>query len=345
MPINCYTGLMGSGKSFECVRSVIVPAIANGRRVVSNIEGLNEELIKAYCSDILKIEESKLGSLLHVSNDQVRSEFFFPFGKEEVETICKGGDLICIDEAWRFFGTDCKLLENHKIFFREHRHYVHPETKVSCDLVLMVQDISDVHRQLKVVIEMTFRTTKLKSLGANNSYRVEMWEGYKLTLKGRAGLQIKKYDKKIFPLYQSYTGGAGNEKVIDSRQNVITPAKIAVFVGALVVLAVGIYFVMQLFNPASYGIDENTSEEITDASSSGPNSAIPLEQGQVYQQSDNLSSHRVIGVFERDGKKFVIYEVNKVHFLEHPSNFSNIENLNLISGTVDGATLRKGNYR
>lgn len=337
---------MGSGKSFECVRSVIVPAIANGRRVVSNIEGLNEELIKAYCVDVLKIDDSKLGSLLHVSNDEVRSELFFPFGKEEVETTCRGGDLICIDEAWRFFGTDCKLLENHKIFFREHRHYVNPETKVSCDLVLMVQDITDVHRQLKVVIEMTFRTTKLKSLGAHNAYRVEMWEGYKLTIKGRAGLQIKKYDKKIFPLYQSYTGGAGNEKVIDSRQNVITPAKIAVFVGALVVLCVGIYFVMQRFNPAAYGIEEKPNDEKTDVLSSAGNAVVSsTQQAQVYEPSQAPIGQRVIGVFESEGKKFVIYESNKVHFLEHPSNFSNTENLNLISGTVDGATLRKGNYR
>ncbi|MGV0986750.1 MAG: hypothetical protein ACOYB2_19555 [Limnohabitans sp.] len=43
--------------------------------------------------------------------------------------------------------------------------------------VLMVQDIGDLHRTLKVVVELTFRTTKIKTFGWNKTYRVEMWEG------------------------------------------------------------------------------------------------------------------------------------------------------------------------
>jgi zona occludens toxin len=35
MAINAYTGLMGSGKSYEVVSSVILPAVKSGRRVVS----------------------------------------------------------------------------------------------------------------------------------------------------------------------------------------------------------------------------------------------------------------------------------------------------------------------
>ncbi|WP_218060954.1 zonular occludens toxin domain-containing protein, partial [Bacillus cereus] len=45
---------------------------------------------------------------------------------------------------------------NTGIFFREHRHYAHAETGVTCDLVLMVQDISDLHRILKTVVELSF---------------------------------------------------------------------------------------------------------------------------------------------------------------------------------------------
>lgn len=37
MPINIYTGLMRSGKSYEVVSEVIVPAIRKGRRVVTNV--------------------------------------------------------------------------------------------------------------------------------------------------------------------------------------------------------------------------------------------------------------------------------------------------------------------
>ena len=167
MPINVYTGLMGSGKSYECVSSVIIPAIKAGRRVVTNVDGIDSDSIRAYCHEEYQIELDKLGEVVHCKNEDVHKSDFLPHGVE-VDTFCKAGDLICIDEAWRFWGGDCKLLQEHKVFFREHRHYVHETTKVSCDLVLMVQDIGDLHRILKVVVEVSFRTTKLKE-GLNNS--------------------------------------------------------------------------------------------------------------------------------------------------------------------------------
>ncbi|MBJ5389082.1 hypothetical protein JGG32_25795, partial [Salmonella enterica subsp. enterica serovar Typhimurium] len=40
MAINLYVGLQGAGKSYESVKSVVLPALAQGQRVVSNIEGL-----------------------------------------------------------------------------------------------------------------------------------------------------------------------------------------------------------------------------------------------------------------------------------------------------------------
>ena len=48
MPITAYVGVPRSGKSYEVVKSVIIAAVASGRRVVSNIYGLNEDKIKAY---------------------------------------------------------------------------------------------------------------------------------------------------------------------------------------------------------------------------------------------------------------------------------------------------------
>ena len=44
MAISAYVGLPGHGKSYEVVKSVIIPAIASGRRVVSNIYGLKQTI-------------------------------------------------------------------------------------------------------------------------------------------------------------------------------------------------------------------------------------------------------------------------------------------------------------
>ena len=127
MPINSYTGLMGSGKSFECVTSVIIPAVKEGRRVVTNVDGIDSDAIRAYCHEKFDIAMDKLGEVVHCTNDDVPKANFLPYA-QDADTFCKPGDIVCIDEAWRFWGTDCKLLAEHKVFFREHRHFVHPDT-------------------------------------------------------------------------------------------------------------------------------------------------------------------------------------------------------------------------
>jgi len=247
MPINAYTGLMGSGKSFECVRSVIVPAIAKGRRVVTNVDGIDSEAIRAFIHERQGIPLDQLGVVVHCQNEDVFKEDFLPHGLPG-DTFAQPGDLVCIDEAWRFWGTDSKIHANHRVFFREHRHYVHPETKVSCDLVLMVQDIGDLHRILKAVVELSFRTTKAKSLGLSKVYRVEMWEGWKQTAKARVAVQVKKYDPDIFPLYSSYTGGTGKEVAVDDRQNILKNPKLwAMAAGVVLCGAVSLYGVLHFF--------------------------------------------------------------------------------------------------
>lgn len=70
MAIKAYVGLMGSGKSYEVVSNVIIPALGRGRRVISNIAGLDFEAIKAFLI-AEKIEPDQLGQLVTVSHDQI----------------------------------------------------------------------------------------------------------------------------------------------------------------------------------------------------------------------------------------------------------------------------------
>ena len=106
MAISAYVGLPGHGKSYEVVKSVIIPAIASGRRVVSNIYGLNKQLIEEYClSKDKKLSPDNLGELVIVDNDLCLGVDFYPYKNaidNNIETFCKAGDLIIIDEAWRF---------------------------------------------------------------------------------------------------------------------------------------------------------------------------------------------------------------------------------------------------
>ena len=298
MPINAYTGLMGSGKSYEVVSSVIVLAVLHGRRVVTNVDSIHSDLIRDYCHKKFGKPYDDLGSVVHCTNDDVSKPDFLPHGTE-AETLVKPGDLVCIDEAWRFWGTDCKLHNEHKIFFREHRHYVDPVTFVSCDLVVMVQDISDLHRYIKVVVELTFRTHKKKSLGMNKTYSLEMFEGYKLNSKSRVQGFVKKYDPEIFPLYASYQGGTGKEKTVDDRQNIFKN-KTLIFTMVFVFLMgiTSLFFAFRFFNTNSAKKTQNVQGTTTQAQAGNPAPATPQQPKTVFSES-----WRIVGTFDAEGYK------------------------------------------
>jgi zona occludens toxin len=80
----------------------------------------------------------------------------------------------------------------------EHRHFVHPETGVTCDLVVANQSITNLPRFIRDRIEITFKMTKLKMLGLNSSYRVEIYSGAKLIKSELTSKRNYNFDKKYF---------------------------------------------------------------------------------------------------------------------------------------------------
>lgn len=219
MAIMAYTGVMGSGKSYEGVATAALTALRDGRRVVTNISGFNFEAIRDHLGllrdgDLLEPEK-----VVVIPSKRITEPHFF-FDPENIEdTVVKAGDLVLIDEVWAFWGTDSKLLPEHQKFFRMHRHYTESGSGTSCDLVIMIQDLSSLHRFIKGVLESNLKFTKMKTLGLSSRYRVEVYEGNKQRKTTLVSASVKKYDKRIFPLYKSYDSGAGNESVVDGRQN------------------------------------------------------------------------------------------------------------------------------
>jgi zona occludens toxin len=426
MSINVYTGLMGSGKSYECVSTVIVDAVAAGRRVVTNVDGIDSDEVRMYAHEKKGIPFDKLGQVDHCKNEDVFLPNFFPHGSstriinfdfadwipvdsftffvrswqeahkrnftktsydvllqslnrirdasldigsclveagekgwksveldyfsdrprgvvfapcptlDSDQTFVRLGDLVCIDEAWRFFGVDSDIHPNHFTFFREHRHYVHPETKVSCDLTLMTQDISDLHRKVKYVVEMSIRTTKLKSLGFSKTYRVEIWEGYKTAAKLKVKTEVKKYDPAVFPLYSSYEGGNGKELVQDSRQNILNSKKLWFGCLALVVLGyVAVTNIIQFFTPPD--TKTKTAKPLSGAASQPNNNGQNNQAAAPAAPPNPFSTEwRVVGSFKGSSGTWVVVQDSKGRSrLESPTVF-NEPNSVLAIGTIDG---------
>lgn len=337
MPINVYTGLMRSGKSYEVVSEVIVPAIRSGRRVVTNVDGISEAAVHEF----LKLnhptdDETHYGKILHVDNAAVFLPDFFPFYDDQkgshTDTVVQPGDLVCIDEAWRFWGsTDCKIHKNHKSFFLEHGHFTNEKTGVACDLVLMIQDMLTLHRFVKNVVAFNFRTHKKVSLGMGNTYSVTCFEGSKQSKAVRIGEWVRKYKKEIFPLYSSFKGGVEGKTVnVDKRQNIFASKKL--IVGGLLFLAFGIwsmYTVFRFFKPLP------KSDAVAVVDSKTGVAAVPGAAGAVPVKPPGFSDvWRISGSVVVGENRFVVVSngAGAVR-LESPSSFSNYGLVQV--GTID----------
>lgn len=308
MAIKCYVGRMGSGKTYEVVSSVILPALARGRRVVSNIAGLDYQAFV----DLLVAEGTpfeNIGQLVQISHDDVLKPFFWrtdkPFedfvsqfqasqkfsrfkskvlNRDDVEDVdipsdyfVQPGDLLALDEIWRFwdgFGARDgegqarpKAVMN---FFRMHRHFTHSETGVACDVALITQDILDLSRSVRAVVEETFSMTKLTSLGMTTRYRVDVYAAAKMRNVLRS--YQRSYEDKYFPLYKSHSqakegDASAVEENIDGRGNILKGPlfKIVLPIGFFV-LCLSIWSLWRFFHPKpkteiSSAVSQAKSEE------------------------------------------------------------------------------------
>jgi zona occludens toxin len=344
MAINCYNGLMGTGKSYEVVSSVIVPAVAAGRRVVSNIRGLNNDLVRAYCVEKLEVPLDELGCIVNVTDEDIASPDFFPDHEAaegaESSALVKPGDLVAVDEAYKIWGGDCKIHNKHKVFFREHRHYTHPDTGVSCDLVLMTQDITDLHRMIKNVIGQSFKTHKAKGIGRDDLYTVTMWEGWKQPAKHIVKDWTKTYDPVYFPLYKSYSGSKqGKELNADSRTNILgdrsTRTKVIVFV------LIACFILWRLFN-AWWGKthpDEDKSAAAVASSSSPTGSPATPASVPKKAAADLSGEYRVMGTMRVNDLPYIVLSGPTGVRVELAAGFSGV-GFDL-HGVVDGSRVTR----
>ncbi len=330
MAINVYSGLMGHGKSYEVVANVLLPAILKGRRVVTNIAGLQVEDIHAYLLDKNDdADREKLGDIVFVQNDDILKPQFFPVEVKEGETppesVVKAGDLLLLDEVWRFWGSGSRIDPAHMHFFRMHRHFVDAITANTCDIALIVQDVQDLNRNLKLVVENTYRMTKLKSIGMPTRYRVDIFQSYRTNRAPSVSYQ-RKYDKEIFPLYKSYSQGAkaGNEVPIDKRGNILRSGFFTILLPffVLVVLPFAVWQVNGFF---SRGKPKDVPNLPASAPASSSSRSVPTPPKPP-------ADWRILGYYRHSGSVYVlVYQppdryrtlVNPMWFdlSTHPSGF------------------------
>lgn len=326
MAIISITGLMGSGKSHQAVKGIIVPNYAKGRRILTNIKGFNIEELDKYCIEVLKKKKEELGKIIIINDRDIRTTCeltlkelehvdiddpentekltsFYPYildvnNKEVIVdkfSIVKAGDVVVIDEAGSFYK---KVSEYDMEFFRMHRHFTNDDG-VSCELCFMFQTKAMVHRDFFNLNFQVYQCKKLASLGLNNFYNLNIYDGSSMKPDTRITNEKAKYDKKIFPIYSSYAKGKGKEVKLDSRGALFTSPKFIIFVVVFVAVIVFAFYAMGAFlTPKKLKPSEPVQSSTKNVHSQ---SSTPV-------QLSPSSKFRITGVIDYPRKRLIIVQ-------------------------------------
>lgn len=303
MSIKAYVGIMGSGKTYEVVTVVIYNALARGRRVVSNIAGLDFEAMRqAMLAEGILAE--RIGELVCIPHEQVFDPLFWRTDHDQqdgIDAFIQPGDLIALDEIWRFwngFGLkseDGKDKRPDRVinFVRMHRQMTHPVTGVCCDLAIITQEVADIHRSVRGKVEETYSMTKLTSIGSSSRYRIDVFQNTRTTRKPLISHQ-RSYDPAKFCFYASHSqrkegDAAPVEENIDGRGNILKGAlfRFVLPVG-VVVMGLAVWTVYKFFQPR----DAKPPEHAAAAASPAAAPAIASHAKPTPDESDRW---RVVG--------------------------------------------------
>ena len=307
MPIKAYVGQPRSGKSYEVVSNVILNGLRDGRRIISNIAGLNYEAMKEI---LIKegIPEEKIGTIIAVTEKQVNDPHFWMTDTDRekgIESFLQPGDLLALDEIWRFWKKRGEIDPRALNFFRMHGHFPHPETGLICEIALISQVVTDINENIRGVIQETFKTTKLTALGLTKRYSVTVFAGGNTTKANKITQYQCKYDDKYFPLYKSHsqqTGASAVEKNIDDRGNILKGGFFKLWLPFMFILfcLAGMYL-WKYFHPEQ----KKTETQVTQ---SGENQAGTGQAGQAVTTSASMISDewRLAGVFQKPNGDIVV---------------------------------------
>lgn len=284
MSIWAYTGLPRNGKSYHVVMEQIIPALKQGRAVVTNIPMLVEGLIKQGC-DVSRLRQVTNADLM----------------KDKAAATIKSievGSLIVFDEVWRYLPKGERVKDvpaEWPTLFAEHGHEVSSDGLMT-QIILVVQDLSNISAFARSLVERTVLVTKLEMIGKSDSYRVDTYAGNVTGLKppkaSRISEEFGKFKPEIFECYVSRTksdAGSGvkvNEKGLSDRGTLLrNPAVRFGLPIAAVLIAGGLWRAWEWFHPDA---------PVVAASSSAPERSGVMERRVALVATGRLRVSAVI---------------------------------------------------
>lgn len=196
--INGIQGKPGGGKSYEAVVTHILPTITEDKRkVVTNLP-LNIdkfcEIYGEYCRELIEVID---GEFHNYGGERPfsKKEHFLQYEDWQNE---KGQKVyFFIDECHLSMptqGTQKELTE----FFSMHRHY-------GFDIMLITQNFRKVNRDIKDMIQMSYRCIKKTHMGQDDKYILKVHDGASTSNSTVYRTDERTYENRYFCLYTSHT--------------------------------------------------------------------------------------------------------------------------------------------
>lgn len=233
MALTLYVGPPGSGKSYEAISSIVLPAYKQGRAIVTNIKGVDPD----YWQDNVEPDKGcERGEITVVDDDFFNDELNYPLmskkGEVEAEGKITPGSLIVIDEAYTVFPTgpvhstgedrDKKggsgITRRMVEFVRTHRHFV-SEAGIATDIVCISQDVESLHPRIRAVSEFVTKIRNMRHLGLSKRYRVDVFNTAKCNKRDQIGSAQRKYKLDNFKLYKSFEADGAAKVVMTDKSH------------------------------------------------------------------------------------------------------------------------------
>lgn len=208
--INLIIGQPGGGKTYEAVAFHLMPALAKGRKVITNLP-LNLEQLALIDPSFPALIDLRHDSIKKPAPKKAHSFYRFSGLDNEPITCRPFSSMEFYSDEWRHpvhgFGALYIIDECHLCLPRQktdkaveewyslHRHEV-------SDVLLITQSYGKVCKDITDMVQVCYRVKKATAFGSNDRYIRKVQDG----VRGEVvNTSIRVYESKYFPLYKSHT--------------------------------------------------------------------------------------------------------------------------------------------
>lgn len=200
--INLLLGPPGGGKSYEAVVYHVLPALAAGRLVITNLPLDLERIAQidpSFPALIVTVDNRKAdfhGEARIVRAFSTMADYAHPWR----HPVSGAGPLYVIDECHLAMPRGSTAIDVEE-WYSLHRHE-------SADVLLITQSYGKVSKSVIDLVQICYRVRKATAFGTQKQYVRKVQDGVRGDV---VNTSIRTYEKRYFGLYKSHTRGGGSE--------------------------------------------------------------------------------------------------------------------------------------